>query len=108
MARKRRARAWWQATVARWRRSGRTAAEFAEREGLSANTLQWWSSRLGSDTRAEHGSPVPMPIEIAVPDGGTRPRAETFEIAIGDTVVRCEVGTDVVYVAALVRALRGS
>jgi hypothetical protein len=49
-----------------------------------------------------------MPIEIALPEDGTRPRADTFEIAIGDAVVRCEIGADVAYVAALVRALRGS
>jgi hypothetical protein len=108
MARKRRTKAWWQAAVVRWRRSGRTAAEFAVREGLSVNTLRWWSSRLGHDTRAEHGSPAMKPIEIAVPEGGVRSGGDVFEISVGDAVVRCDVGTDVAYVASLVRTLRGS
>jgi hypothetical protein len=30
------------------------------------------------------------------------------EVEVGDAVVRCDVGTDVAYVAAVVRTLRGS
>lgn len=108
MARKRRTKAWWQTTVARWRRSGKTADEFAAREGVTANTLRWWSSRLGHDTRAEHGLPAGKPIEIAVPAGAVRTRGGVVEVEVGDAVVRCDVGTDVAYVAAVVRTLRGS
>jgi hypothetical protein len=107
MARKRRTEAWWRDAVARWRRSGKTASEFAEREGYSANTLRWWSSRLGRDTRAAHGPPAVTPIEIAVSDGVTRVGPSVFEVVIGDALVRCDVGTDVRYVAELVRTLRG-
>ena len=92
--------------MARWRRSGKTANEFAAREGYSANTLRWWSSRLGRDTRAVHGSPAITPIEIAVSDGVTRVGPSVFEVVVGDALVRCDVGTDVRYVAELVRTLR--
>jgi len=106
MARKRRTEAWWREAVARWRRSGRTASEFAEREGCSPNTLRWWSSRLGRDTRAKHGAAAVRPIEIAVHDGVTRSGSSVFEVVVGDALVRCDVGTDVRYVAELVRTLR--
>jgi len=94
--------------VARWRRSGRTASEFAEREGLQVGTLRWWSSRLGRDTRAQHGAVEIKPIEISVSAAGGRSGTGMFEVAVGDAVLRCDVGTDVEYVATLVRTLRGS
>jgi hypothetical protein len=107
MARKRRTEAWWRDAVARWRRSGKTATEFAEREGYSANTLRWWSSRLGRVTRAKHGAPGAEPIEIAVSESVTRVvGSSVFEVVVGDALVRCDVGTDVRYVAELVRTLR--
>jgi hypothetical protein len=106
MAAKRRARAWWQQAVTRWRGSGLTAAQFANRAGVRATTLLWWSSKLGHGTRAEHGSPASAPIEIAV-DEVTTLSAHFVEVAVGGAVIRCAVGTDAAYVAALARALRG-
>jgi hypothetical protein len=104
MARERQSRAWWSNTVTRWRGSGLTAAEFAAREDLSVMSLRWWSSALGRDSRATHGSSGIEPIEISVATAG---RSSGVEIAVGGAVVRCEVGVDVDYVAALARALRG-
>lgn len=99
-----RSREWWSRAVARWKRSGLTAAEFAQREDVSARTLSWWSSTLQRDTRAEHGSSAIEPIEIAVQAPATH---GAVEIAVGGVVVRCELGADVAYVTALVHALRG-
>jgi hypothetical protein len=107
MRTKRRARAWWQQAVTRWRASGLSAAQFAKREGVRGGTLLWWSSQLGSGTRAEHGSSVPVPIEIAVDEVMTQPASRLVEVAVGGAVIRCAVGTDPEYMAALVRALRG-
>jgi hypothetical protein len=104
----RRTKDWWERTVARWRRSGQTAREFATREGVRPGTLLWWSSRLGRGTRAGHGAQEITAIEIAVPLRGERAPAGSIEVVAGDTVVRCEVGTDVEYVATLVRRLRES
>ncbi|HEY8945143.1 MAG TPA: hypothetical protein VIM73_12820 [Polyangiaceae bacterium] len=101
----RRTKAWWERTVARWRRSGKRAEEFAAVVGVRAGTLQWWSWRLGHDTRALHGSPEVTAIEIAVPTE-SRARRTLVEVAIGDAIVRCETGTDAEYVASLVRAIR--
>ena len=58
----------WQKRVARWRSSGETAAVFGAREGVRANTLLWWSSKLKRDaaTPARSAS-VPMVQLVRVP-----------------------------------------
>jgi hypothetical protein len=43
-----------------------------------------------------------------MPPSGERAAAGSIEVVAGDAIVRCEVGTDVEYVAMLVRRLRGS
>ncbi len=107
MANERRTRQWWRSTVAGWRKSGLRAADFAEREGLAASTLQWWSSELRRDTRAKHGAADVVPIEIEV--GGASRAAvgdAAVEIALGEVVLRCSAAVDVSYVARLVQALK--
>jgi hypothetical protein len=105
MSTARRKRAWWENTVTKWRRSGLTAAQFADREGLKVGTLRWWSAELGRGTRAEHGLSRVVPIEIDVRQAASGKPA--IEITIASAVVRCEVGTDVSYLAQLVSALKG-
>jgi hypothetical protein len=39
----------WRKRVSSWRASGETADAFAARNGFAANTLRWWSSRLGRE-----------------------------------------------------------
>lgn len=107
MATKRRAREWWQQAMTRWRGSGLSAEQFAKREGVRTNTLLWWSSQLKRGTRAEHGSSTPAAIEIALDEVTTLSTPGSVEVAVGGAVIRCAVGTDAVYVAALARALRG-
>jgi hypothetical protein len=107
MATKRRARAWWQQAMTRWRGSGLSAEQFAKREGVRTSTLLWWSSQLRRGTRAEHGSSTPAAIEIALDEVTTLSTSGFVEVAVGGAVIRCAVGTDAVYVAALARALRG-
>lgn len=107
MTRARRTRSWWQKTVAQWRKSGQTAEVFAAAAQISPRTLRWWSSALVRDTRASHGSSAIMPIEIEVPRAAAVEASAPVEIAVGEVTVRCMVGTDIKYMAALVRALRG-
>jgi len=38
--------------VEQWRGSGQSAAIFARRTGLNANTLRWWACQLGSTAKA--------------------------------------------------------
>jgi len=101
----RRSRAWWSKTVARWKRSGLSAPAFAAREGVGERTLRWWSSALRRDTRAERGSAEPIAIELGASAPSIASASTMLEIAIGAALVRLEVGTDVAYVAALVREL---
>jgi hypothetical protein len=55
----------WMERVRHWRASGLTAGAFAAREGLSASTLLWWSSKLKRDGRgtATFIEVVPTPTE---------------------------------------------
>jgi transposase len=53
----------WAARVREWKRSGLTAAEFAERQGFNAATLTWWSSQLGRAALAVSRPPV---VEVMV------------------------------------------
>lgn len=43
---KRRSAAQWAETIDRWKASGLSSAAFAEREGVKARTLVWWSCEL--------------------------------------------------------------
>jgi hypothetical protein len=104
MTKRRRTRAWWIETVQRWRRSGLTAGQFAQRESVEERTLRWWSSQLSRDTRAKHGLAGGEPLEIAISEA-TSAGGGGVEIIAGEVVVRCAPGADATYVAALVRAL---
>lgn len=53
----------WAARVGEWTCSGMTAAEYAERKGLKAGTLKWWSSQLNRTTPATSRPPV---VEVTV------------------------------------------
>ena len=64
-------RAEWAERVRRWRASGLTAQEFAERHRLKRSTLHWWSSALARASRA-----VPPFVEVV-------PRALSAEVEGG-------------------------
>ena len=108
MGRARRSRQWWTQKVEQWRRSGLKAREFAQREGLAVGSLWWWSSELGRGTRAKRGSaaqskPVPLEVQLAAPRASYL--AAQIEVEAFGVVVRVPGGSDVDYVAALVRAI---
>jgi hypothetical protein len=48
-----RGRSFWREVVAELDASGLTAAEFADREGLTLGSLRWWRWNLGRDEVAE-------------------------------------------------------
>jgi hypothetical protein len=54
----------WAKRVEQWKRSGLTGAAFAEREGLNAGTLAWWSSKLG---RAQRVAPPVVEVVVSAP-----------------------------------------
>jgi transcriptional regulator with XRE-family HTH domain len=59
-------RAKWAARVRQWRSSGLTASEFAQKVGINAATLRWWSSRLKTRPSDEGGVVSPLTfVEMA-------------------------------------------
>jgi transposase len=62
-------RAEWEKRVERWNKSGKSADEFAAREGLRAKQLLWWRWKL----RAESATPKDaaplsfLPVEVVKP-----------------------------------------
>jgi transposase len=115
----------WRIRVRSWKRSGLTAQQFAEIEGLSAGTLRWWSSRLGlkraASSRAvttKQVAPVtlPQPAEVAlvqvVPTPAQRLAGNgvsdtPVEVVLGDVVVRVRRGFDAATLGRVLDVLEG-
>jgi transposase-like protein len=83
---------------------GAKVGEVASRLGVRAGTLSWWRWNL----RREGRTPRPartafLPVVIAEP---TLPAPAVVQLEASGVRVHVEVGTDVLYVAALVAAIR--
>jgi transposase len=85
----------WADRVRRWKQSGLTAAAYAERTGINANTLRHWSWELGKSARRRRGARArrTAPTFVEVLAGVTqRPPesvvvfAEPFELVLRDGV----------------------
>lgn len=65
----------WASLVSRWKRSGRTAEEFAAKVGVKAASLRWWSWALGKRRLSRNDEPAiaanadstPTPIPAFLP-----------------------------------------
>jgi transposase len=84
-------RASWAGRVERWQRSGLSAAQFAEREGVNARTLTFWKWRLkrdGADASRParcSGKRVPFVELVRTPpavSAASETRAAPFEVAL--------------------------
>jgi transposase-like protein len=91
-------RAFWEPLVDEVK-SGATIADVARRHRVQPRTLSWWKWRLRSIAAPRFLAVVP-----ATPPAPPAP--EELDLRVGDVAIRVGVGTDVEYVAALVRALR--
>jgi transposase-like protein len=102
-------REFWEAAVREIERGGRVS-EVAGRLGVKAGTLSWWAWRLRSESRkqkrprASRAEFLPVVVKASL----APERARLVEVDAGSVRVRAEVGADVNYVAALVRALRSA
>jgi transposase len=94
----------WAARVREWKRSGLTAADYAEREGFNASTLTWWSSRLGPSALVPRTPPV---LEVVM---STRPgQARSLEVVLESGVrVAVPIGFDEPTLRRLLSVLEGS
>ena len=93
----------WAARVREWKRSGLTAAVYAERKGFSAGTLRWWSSRLGRQASASAKPPV---VEVTLTQETTAASTLELVLASGGRVV-VPVGFDAATLARLLTVLEG-
>ena len=65
MATKRKTRAQWKRLITEWRRSGRTAEEFAAERGVVTATMRWWAWAL-AERAAACGGPPSGPVADAI------------------------------------------
>jgi hypothetical protein len=95
---KRETRQQWTERVERWRRSGRTAGEFAAQEGVRPATLSWWGAELKRTARASPGF-----IEVAPPSA-----KGSIEVVLGERVrIRVSGTFDAELLRQVVAALEG-
>ena len=99
---KRHPRAFWETLVAEVE-SGATVDDLARRYRVRESTLRWWRTQLRRPSRA----PSVRLVEVATPRASAV-AIQHIEIACGGLVIRVATGTDVDYVAAMVRALSGA
>jgi hypothetical protein len=61
--------------VAEWKRSGKSAAEFAAERGIARGTLSWWGWHLKADARAARrsGAPARVPRLVRVEASSAAP-----------------------------------
>ena len=82
----------WHKRVARWKASGETAAAFGAREGVRANTLLWWSSKLKREA-AESSAPVRM-VQLVRTPSSSRGSGVIVELSDVRARVMVEPGFD--------------
>lgn len=108
-------RATWAARVEEWRRSGKTAEEFAADQPFSGGTLAWRASQLKRET-VTHRKPSATPkrqskisskLVFAEVVRRTRaaPRAAAMTLEIGGARISVSAGFDATLLRDVVRAL---
>lgn len=86
--------------VVRWVQSGLSAAEVAQRTGVSPSSLWRWKGQLSTSARPM-GTPVPALVEVPPPIGGLR----VAEVMTRGGPVRLFAGASPAWAAALLREL---
>ena len=95
----------WAEHVRRWRSSGLTRAVYCAEQGVKAATLSYWAWRLDKAQRAIVPAPMtPTFVPVQLAPAATAPMLVEVSYA-GGLRLGLPVGIDVVWAAALVRAL---
>ena len=103
----------WRRIVDDWRRSGLSARQYAQGRGISAQTLYFWSSRLGKQhsESAIATTPPPKFLPVALVEtapAATREDSSALEVVLpGGEVIRVSPGADMHHLGRVVAALRG-
>jgi hypothetical protein len=88
----RRSRSEWEREVARWRSSGRSAADYARERGIKAGTLLWWSAQLkrnpgqvpAASTEATPVAFLPLRVRQSPPERSVMATEPTLEVILGN------------------------
>lgn len=97
---KRHKRSFWEKVVAEVE-AGERVADVARRHRVRESTLRWWRSELRRRPASDSLRLVPVIAAEVV-------ARQLVEVIVGATAIRIETGTDVRYVAELVRALEAT
>ena len=97
----------WEARVAEWEASGKTAADFAADKGYAPATLKWWASRLRREAAA---SKTPRVAMAKVERRPSHVVATSISVRVDIDGARIEVarGFDEELLRDVVRALRAA
>ena len=104
----------WRERVRAWKASGRTAAEFADGQGLNANTLKWWAYHLARNAKKAKASSEPAVQMVPVVRVQRKDRAPRstgpsgIVLEIGDVRLRVDSGFDCALLREVIAALGGS
>ncbi len=75
-------RAQWATRIARWERSGLTAARFAEREGINPGTLSFWKWKLRQRAQTSSAQRARADAVTFVEVLGTAPTTTAIEVVL--------------------------
>ena len=91
--------------IGRYRASGLSLKQFAERHGLSPGQLHYWVYQSPKREKASRSVPIFQEVRLSAP--AVTPGAWSAEVGLPDgTIVRLVRGTDVDWTKALVESLR--
>lgn len=105
MARVRRGKEFWKKLASEVRGGPGSVAEVASRYGVSAKYLSYWLWKLRRDGELPKGRGRARMLPVVVERTAANWQPSQVEIAVGAVSIRALVGTDVEYVASLVRAI---
>jgi hypothetical protein len=108
LRRARRSRSEWSAEIARWERSGLSAAAYAARHDLSRSTLLWWSAHLrGTSATASPDTVSFLPVRVRSTAPAEAP-AFALEVTLRNgRTVRTHGDVDALRLARVLDALEG-
>ncbi len=94
------AEAKWRALIAAQERSGQSVRAFAAARGFAAGTLYWWRSRL-----RDRGEDL-VRVAVVEREAADDPTSASFELQLGDIMLRVPAGFDERELRRLLQALR--